>query len=408
MPNFQVNASGNPKQEPSLAVNLLDANIMIATATDFTLGPPLTGVYRSQDAGVNWTNSFLPLPPGFTGAEAAFAAYGFPNLFLIVAHVFPGNSSGTIAAYRSTDNGLSFSAPIIVNPGYGTFINNDWTKVFFDNSQSSPFLGNAYVTYNRQYNVDSGGFSVAAFQRSLDGGVTWEAPLVLSDVRRDTERADIGIDLQGGLHFGWIDTSSAQPAFFVRRSLDGGATFGSPIPVSDVTLVPDVLPVPGYAFRVLNFSNVMADTALVSPGRGNIYAVWQDNRQGYADVYLSRSVDRGLTWNTPIPITDSPAGAQNFFPAITVSPKTGTITVIYYTNRLNGFDLDVYAAQSRDGGSTFTNIRVTTTSFNPNGDSPVPTPLIGDYIDVDTVPPENFYAVWTDTRTGSQVTWGGF
>ncbi|WP_217558318.1 sialidase family protein [Paenibacillus sp. GbtcB18] len=407
MPNFQVNASGNPKQEPSLAVNLLDANIMIATATDFTLGPPLTGVYRSQDAGVNWTNSFLPLPPGFTGAEAAFAAYGFPNLFLIVAHVFPGNSSGTIAVYRSTDNGLSFSAPIIVNPGYGTFINDDWTKVFYDNSQSSPYLGSAYVTYNRQYNVDAGGFSVATFQRSLDGGITWEAPLILSNVMRNTERPDVGIGLQGDLYFAWIDTTTPA-ACYIRRSLDGGESFGPPILVSGVSVVPLVLPVPGYAFRVLTCSNIMADTALVSPGRGNIYAVWQDFRQGYADVFLSRSLDQGLTWSAPVPITASPAGAQNFFPAITVSPKTGTITVIYYTNRLNGFDLDVYAAQSRDGGSTFTNLRVTTTSFNPNGDDPIPTPLIGDYIDVDTVPPDNFYAVWTDTRTGSQTTWGGF
>ncbi|WP_068774000.1 sialidase family protein [Paenibacillus sp. FJAT-26967] len=407
MPNFQVNASGNPKQEPSLAVNLLDANIMIATATDFSLGPPLTGVYRSQDAGVNWTNSFLPLPPGFTGAEAAFAAYGFPNLFLIVAHVFPGDSSGTIAAYRSTDNGLSFSAPIIVNPGYGTFINNDWTKVFFDNSQSSPFVGNAYVTYNRQYNVDAGGFSVATFQRSLDGGMTWDAPLILSNTMRNTERPDVGIGLQGDLYFAWIDTTTPT-AYYVRRSRDGGQTFEPSILVSAVSVVPLVLPVPGYEFRVLTCSNIVADTALLSPGRGNIYAVWQDYRQGYADVFLSRSQDQGLTWSPPIPITASPAGAQNFFPAITVSPKTGTITVVYYTNRLNGFDLDVYAAQSRDGGSTFVNFRVTTTSFNPNGDSPIPTPLIGDYIDVGTVVPDNFYAVWTDTRTGSQTTWGGF
>ncbi|MFS0840006.1 exo-alpha-sialidase [Paenibacillus sp. 1P03SA] len=407
MPNFQVSASGNPKQEPSLAVNLLDANFMIATATDFTLGPPLTGVYRSQNAGVNWTNSFLPLPPGFVGAEAAFAAYGFPNQFLIVAHVFPGNSSGTIACYRSTDNGLSFSAPTIVNPGYGTFINDDWTKVFYDNSQSSPHLGNAYVTYNRQYNVDAGGFSVAAFQRSLDGGATWEAPLILSNVMRNTERPDVGIGLRGDLYFAWIDTTTPA-AYYIRRSLDGGKTFGPPILVSAVSVVPLVLPVPGYEFRVLTCSNIMADTALVSPGRGNIYAVWQDYRQGYADVFLSRSRDQGTTWSTPVPITASPAGAQNFFPAITVSPKTGTITVVYYTNRLNGFDLDVFAAQSRDGGSTFANFRVTTTSFNPNGDSPIPTPLIGDYIDVDTVPPDNFYAVWTDTRTGTQTTWGGF
>ncbi|KAF6580605.1 exo-alpha-sialidase, partial [Paenibacillus sp. EKM208P] len=49
--NFQVTPSGLPKFEPSVAVNLLNPNIVVAVAVDFSSGPPLIGLYRSLDAG---------------------------------------------------------------------------------------------------------------------------------------------------------------------------------------------------------------------------------------------------------------------------------------------------------------------------------------------------------------------
>ncbi|MGG1617178.1 hypothetical protein ACIFQM_16770 [Paenibacillus sp. NRS-1782] len=61
--NFQVTPSGLPKFEPSVAVNLLNPNIVVAVAVDFSSGPPLIGLYRSLDAGADWTDSLLPLPP---------------------------------------------------------------------------------------------------------------------------------------------------------------------------------------------------------------------------------------------------------------------------------------------------------------------------------------------------------
>ena len=124
----------------------------------------------------------------------------------------------------------------------------------------------------------------------------------------------------------------------------------------------------------------------------------------YLYVQVARS---GNNVDSPVGVTDSPPSQQNFFPAIDVSPKTGAIKIIYYTNKLSGFFLDVFVAESSDGGATFINSRVTTTSFNPNGASVVPTPVIGDYIDVSIVPTQNFIAVWMDTRTGAQTIFAG-
>ncbi|MEJ9227129.1 sialidase family protein [Priestia aryabhattai] len=406
MPNFQVTPSGAPKQEPSIAVNLLSPNIMIATGTDFTSGGPLTGVYRSLDGGATWTTSTLPLPPGFTGAEAAFVSYGFPTTFVITAHVFPGASSGTTVIYISTDNGATFSAPITVGPGYGSYINNDETNVIIDTSQSSPFLGNIYVTYNHQFNVNNIGGSTAFFHRSTDGGLTWETPFLLSDEAEQVERPEVTVGFTGIVYASWITTDPAY-RFVVRRSLDGGATFETPVNVSDVVPVPQVLPVPGYAFRVLTFPAISTDRS-VGPNNGAVYAVWQDNRLGYADIFLSKSIDEGLSWSEPVSVTNAIPGSQNFFPAIDVDPLTGDITIIYYSNQLSGYYLDVFVARSSDGANTFTNTRITTTSFDPNAGSTTPTPLIGDYIDVAAVPPGGFIGVWVDTRTGTQTIFAGF
>lgn len=94
--------------------------------------------------------------------------------------------------------------------------------------------------------------------------------------------------------------------------------------------------------------------------------------------------------------------SQNFSPSITVSPSNGTVRVIYYTNRLDGFLLDVFVAESINSGLSFVNRRVTDVSTNPNGNSPTPVPLIGDYITAATIFPDTLGAVWNDTRLGKQ------
>lgn len=404
--NFQVTTGLPPKFEPYIAVNLLIPGIMIAVAVDTTTGVPLIGMYRSLDGGANWSQSLLPLPPGFTGAEAPAVAYSFPNTFAISAHAFPGASDGTTIFYISTDNGTTFSSPVIVSSGYGTYINNDETNITIDVGQSSPYLGNIYVSYNHQFNVANGGNSTAFLSRSRDNGTTWDTPILLSSEAHQVERPDVAVDLVGTVYGAWI-TTNPEFRFVIRTSLDGGTTFGVPVLVSTIVPVPIVLPVPGYAFRVLTFANISTDRS-VGPFTNRVYTIWQDFRQGYSDVFMSISNDRGMTWSTPVSITGAPAGSQNFFPAIDVDPLTGVVNVIYYSNQVNGFLLDVYVARSINGGQTFTNTRITNVSFDPNAGGVGPVTLIGDYIDITSVPPGGYIGVWTDTSPGTQTIFAGY
>ncbi|QJC54512.1 exo-alpha-sialidase [Paenibacillus albicereus] len=394
----------NPKFEPSVAVNLLNPSIMVATATDTTSGVPQIGLYRSLNGGATWSNALLPLPAGFTGAEAAVVGYAFPSTFYVSAHVFPGASDGTTYLYKSIDNGATFAPPVLIAPGYGTYINNDETNTIVDTAQSSPYLGNVYVTYNHQFNVANNGNSVAFLNRSRDGGATWDQPVLLSSDADQVERPDAAVDLVGNVCAGWI-TVNPTYRFVIRVSSDGATTFRAPVTVSTIVPVPTVLPVTGYAFRVLTFANLSADRS-IGPYTGNIYAVWQDFRQGYSNIFMSISTDTGTTWSAPVSITGAPAGSQNFFPAIDVDPLTGCVNIIYYSNQVNGFDLDVYVARSINGGQSFTNTRITDVSFNPNGTSPTPVPLIGDYIDIVSVPPGGYIGIWTNTSNSLYIVAG--
>ncbi|MFC3802225.1 sialidase family protein [Cohnella sp. GCM10012308] len=404
--NFQVTPAGFPKFEPSVAVNLLIPGIMVAVSVDTSSGSPMTGLYRSLDGGNSWSNATLPLPAGFTGAEAPTVAYGFPNTFVVAAHAFPGASDGTTIFYISTDNGVTFSPPKIVAPGFGTYINNDETNVTVDVGQSSPYLGNIYVTYNHQFNVANGGNSTAFLQRSIDNGATWNTTILLSSESNQVERPEVAVSLTGIVYAAWV-TVNPSYNYIIRRSLDGGATFEAPVLVANVVPVPNPLPVPNYNFRVLTFASISTDRS-IGPFTEDVYAVWQDNRQGYADIFMSKSTDQGQHWSVPVPITGAPAGSQNFFPSVDVDPLTGVVNIIYYSNQVDGFDLDVFVARSINGGATFTNTRITNTSFNPNGSSPTPVPLIGDYIDIISVPPGGYIGVWMDTSPGSQTIFAGY
>lgn len=406
--NFQITPSSSPSFEPSVAVNLLSPDIMIATSVTFVGNVPMTGVYQSLDGGATWVNTILPLPAGYAGAEAPYVAYGFPTNFFIAVHAFTADGlNGSTFVYRSFDNGFNFQTPILVAPGYGVYINNDEPIIEIDVSQCSPYLANTYVGYNHQFNITSNPRTAFMFQRSLDNGATWMQPTLMSSPQDIVERPDIATSLTGIVYGGWINTNPPNTAFQVRVSADGGATFSNTIVISNVVLVPTVLPVPGYAFRVLTFPNLGVDRTTLSTS-GRVYAVWQDNRLGYSDIFMSISNNQGATWSTPVSITGAPAGSQNFFPAIDIDPLAGVVNVIYYTNRVNGFLLDVFTARSINGGQSFTNQRITSQSFDPNLGGPTPVTVIGDYIDIKTVTPSGYIGVWTDTRTGALAIFSGF
>jgi Neuraminidase (sialidase) len=159
--------------------------------------------------------------------------------------------------------------------------------------------------------------------------------------------------------------SGVQPANLTAigalRSTDAGQTWSRIIPVADADSV--AVRDPDDGDRVRAFTNLEVAADPTKPA--TIYAVWADARFSGGrrnDIVFSTSSDAGLTWSTPVKISQTPTSpnpldGQAFLPAIAVT-RDGTIGVFYYDFRNNTPDPDTlpttaYLIHSHDGGQTW-------------------------------------------------------
>jgi len=208
-------------------------------------------------------------------------------------------------------------------------------------------------------------------------GATWSSPARISDQGGDcidddntVEGAVPAVGPDGQVYVSW----SGPNGIMFDRSTDAGATWGADVRVSDH---PGgwAIDVPGI-YRCNGLPVTVCDTG-ASSYRGRIYVLWGDQRNGLedSDVWIAASADGGATWNVPKRVNDDLTGRHQFFPWIAIDHSSGYLYVVFYDRReTSGNATDVYLARSTDGGTTFTNVRVSASSFIPD-----PTVFFGDY-----------------------------
>jgi hypothetical protein len=118
------------------------------------------------------------------------------------------------------------------------------------------------------------------------------------------------------------------------RSTDDGKTWNGPINV-----------------------NESADSAreglhgMAAGANGSIWCVWLDLRNKRSEVYASKSVDGGATWQENVCVYRSPDGnvCECCHPSVAVGEKA---VHVMFRNSLAG-NRDIYVASSKDGGNRF-------------------------------------------------------
>jgi Neuraminidase (sialidase) len=136
------------------------------------------------------------------------------------------------------------------------------------------------------------------------------------------------------LYVVWTDGRNGSNDIYFRRSVDEGATWEP-----EVRLDTDVAGAAhSYAPRI------------VCQG-ARVHVVWQDLRNGSADVYYRGSSDYGVTW-TPAEIRlDTDAAGSATSEAYDLAAD-GTLVCVAWSDTRNG-STDIYFRRSTDGGATW-------------------------------------------------------
>jgi hypothetical protein len=271
-----------------------------------------------------------------------------------------GSSIGTdgdILVSRSSNNGLNWTAPAVVNSNATSDTADDADpRVVTDSA------GNWVVIW--ESDEDLGGSFDADyeiyFSRSTDNGANWSAmaPLNTNATTDAGNDFDPHCTYDGTSVWATVWTSDEElggslgPDFeiLISRSTDSGATWSAP--------------------AALN-TNAASDSGndmfpfITSDNAGNWVAAWQttDTLGGTIgsdnDILVSRSTDGAVTWSTVAILNTNAAtdSGEDVFPVVTTDTAGNWVAVWLSTDSLGntiGTDEDILVSRSSDNGATWT------------------------------------------------------
>src|SRR5437899_11852127 len=313
--SYQVNVDANGQNilgdaanECPISVDPTDGNKMTiawrqfnSVSSNFRQG----GWGYTTDGGVHWTftgvleNNLFRSDPVTNSDETGTFFY------LSLLQTFCENM------YRSTNGGQSWTE--LQPDGLAGGGDKEWFTI---DKTGGPGHGFQYQSSDG-INCSGGGVQ---FQRSTDGGVTWQAPIV---VPNGTDLGTLDVDTNGNLfiggegfsNFNCVRSSNAQfggqtPTFDQVTSVNmgGDLIFGGSINPGGLA---------GQAFLAIDRSG--------GPTNNNIYMLASvvPPGQSTTDVMFVRSTDGGLTFSAPHRVNDDPVNPSkwHWFGTFSVAPN---------------------------------------------------------------------------------------
>src|SRR6185369_8557233 len=168
--------------------------------------------------------------------------------------------------------------------------------------------------------------------------------------------ASPAVGTSGELYVTWNDYSANVIAF--NRSFDGGKTWDQQRVVAP-KVIPFDIAIPAESFRAALVYPVLDVDRTNGPFRGRLYCSWMDKTvSGTTDIVVSYSDDKGVTWSQPQAVTDQLSKqVDRFNHWMSVDQVTGDVNVSFYDTRNDTtgsrYMTDVYLAQSKDGGASW-------------------------------------------------------
>ena len=404
--NVRVTCDASPsndRSESALEASPTNPYNLIGSSKRFT--DPQTyafslAAYSSFDAGQSWQEAApLALLPGWDGVSDPTVAFDDVGGAYLVALPFQGPEPMAIAIYKSTDGGLTWSAPNLIHSANG----DDKQSAAGDSNPASPFHGNVYAAWD-----GPGGL---LYGRTTDHGASWRGTgnnPVGTSLAPTSFAPQVVVATDGTLYIFSMAGGGVQ---FVK-SVDGGNSFTSPVMiVNGITALPGQLP--GGTFRTPT-----VPSACFGASASDLVVAWPDMRQGVARIYYTRSTNGGASWQagggSGMPLLSggavSAADQHEFQPVVACTPQGDVGCALYLFGPKSGGQtplIDVVLSVSANNATSFVDrATVTEAPWDPTVDAvwahgdPNLT-FIGDYFGM-AASRLGFFPFWMDTRTGTQ------
>ena len=375
--SYQVNVDangnniiGDAANECSISVDPTDTGRMAigwrqfnSVLSNFRQG----GYGYTTDAGLHWTfpgvlenNVFRSDPVTNSDETGTF-------FYLSLLQTFCENM------YRSANGGQSWTE--LQADGLAGGGDKEWFTI---DKTDSPGHG---FQYQSSDGGDCDNSGVVEFQRSTDGGVTWQPPIAIPN---GPTIGTLDVDTNGNLFIGGEGFST----FYCVRS--SNAQFGNQTPTFDQVTPVDMGGdlVFGGAINPGGLSGQLFLAVDRSGGvtNNNIYMLASVLPAGRSttDVMFVRSTDGGVTFSAPHKVNDDAVNPSkwHWFGTFSVAPN-GRLDVIWYDTRnaANNTDSQLFYSWSTDAGVTWSPNVAVSNAFNPFEGYPNQN-KIGDYITI--------------------------
>lgn len=386
--------------EPSIALNPKNTDQMIVTTNG-----PVKNYYYSEDGGVSWIR---------TGNYSFdLGRWGDPSVI--------ADTSGNFYFFHleraSSPTGLLmpdrvFCRMISCDQLSGGWVDSSFTGLNPPKMQDKEWAAydlvnqNLYVVWS-EFDVYGSSnpihFSNILFSRSTDGGSTWSQPLRINQVSGDCLDGNNSVmgampatGPNGEIYVSW----PGPQGILFDRSTDQGQSWlaqdiiVAPNPAGDHYYVPGIYRGGSVPVIACDLSN--------GPNRGTVYINWSDQINGPddTDIWLSKSLDGGLNWETPTRINDDLPGKHQMFHWLTVDSTNGYLYCVFYDRRnYPDNQTDVFLAVSKNGGESFLNYQISESPFTPTMGV-----FMGDYSNI-VAQGEIIRPVWARMDNGRVSVW---
>ncbi|MCP4583860.1 MAG: exo-alpha-sialidase [candidate division Zixibacteria bacterium] len=396
--NIKINSDNTSEfqNEENVCINPTNTDNAVAVWRDFREGYRRVGVGYTFDAGLTWTDALITVyPPYGRQSDPVLWVDRDGNFYLSGLDIEWDWLYSGISVYKSTDGGLSWSAPTwVVGGHYEYFEDKQW---FAMDQTGSSGDGNIYCVWDRFSASQS--YTGIVCATSVDNGLTFSEPVAVSAYDYDyVQWPTVTVGPTSTVYVAWYDHRTPRRISFAR-SYDYGVSF---TPEQGIITLDSAYTTLNGSILCFPFPAMACDVYPGSDHFGNLYIIYADGESDW-DIWCRRSADGGISWSDKVRVNDDPManGCDQFHPWLSID-NDGAIHVCFLDRRDDPGNMlyNVYYTKSVDGGLTWeANQRVSTVSSDP-GQAAL-AGLLGEYIGISVWNGE-VQMVWTDIRNLNQ------